>query len=243
MANEQTRFQRYMTEHMTQLRAPGEWRGRVKDRLRHRYARYLPVDLHAPILEIGPGFGEFMDLLIADLGYRNVRGIDLSPEVAEYCNRLFPGSVTVVEDTATYLQAHRGQFSTVVMFHVIEHVSKPQAIPLLSAIRASFAPGGVLLLETPNMANPFLGLTFRYADFTHEVGYTETSIHYVLQAAGFWQISIFEATLPANHWARLAQRVGQQAVKGLVQLIYAFYGYRIFRFSRVVSPELCVAAR
>jgi len=76
------------------------------------------------------------------------------------------------------------------MFHVIEHVAKRQAVPFLNAVRKALAPGGVLLLETPNMANPFLGLTFRYADFTHEVGYTETSIHYVLQAAGFHDITV-----------------------------------------------------
>jgi len=243
MSQEQFQFQRYMTEHMTQLRAPGEWRGRVKDRLRHRYARYLPVDLHAPILEIGPGFGEFMELLAVDLGYRNVHGIDLSPEVAEYCNQLFPGSVTVIEDTAAYLATCNAQFRCIAMFHVIEHVAKRQAVPFLNAVRKALAPGGVLLLETPNMANPFLGLTFRYADFTHEVGYTETSIHYVLQAAGFHDITVFEATLPANHWSRFAQKAGQQAIKGLIALIHGIYGNRTPELYRIVSPELCVVAR
>lgn len=242
MAEEPITFHCYLTEQMMQLRRPDQWRDRIKQRLQYRYVSHLPADRNAPILEIGPGFGEFLELL-ANLGYRNVRGVDLSPEVAAYCNQLMPGSVTVVEDTAAYLQAHRHQFSAVAMFHVIEHVPKLQAIPLLSAIREALTPGGALLLETPNMANPFLGLTFRYADFTHEVGYTETSIRYVLQAAGFRQISIFEAALPANHWARLAQRVGQQGMKGLIRLIYAIYGYRASRFYRVVSPELCVVSR
>lgn len=243
MSQEQGQFQRYMTEHMTRLRSPGEWRGRVKERLRHRYQRHLPVDRNAPILEIGPGFGEFMELLVADLGYRNVRGVDLSPEVAGYCNQLFPGSVTVVEDTVTYLATCNAQFSCIVMFHVIEHVPKSQAVPFLNAVRKALAPGGVLLLETPNMANPFLGLSLRYADFTHEVGYTESSMHYVLQAAGFRDITIFEATLPANHWARLAQKAGQRAIKGMIALIHGIYGNRTPELYRVVSPELCVVAR
>ncbi len=242
MSQERSQFEYYMTEHMTYLRAPGEWRSRVKDRLRHRYARHLPADRNAAILEIGPGFGEFLELLIADLGYRNVRGVDLSPEVAAYCNQLFPGSVTAVEDTTTYLEGHRGQFRCIVMFHVIEHVAKHQAIPLLRAVRQAMEPGGVLLLETPNMANPFLGLSLRYADFTHEVGYTETSIHHVLQAAGFDDIMFFEATLPINHWARMMQKAGQQAIKGLIWLIHTTYGNRTPELYRVVSPELCVVA-
>lgn len=242
MSQDRSQFQHYMTEHMAQLRSPNEWRSRIKDRLRHRYVQYLPVDRNAPILEIGPGFGEFMELLAADLGYHNVRGVDLSPEVAGYCNQLFPGSVTVVDDTAAYLASCNAQFNCIVMFHVIEHVAKSQAVPFLNAVRKALTPGGVLLLETPNMANPFLGLTFRYADFTHEVGYTETSIRYVLHAAGFRNITVFEPTLPTNHWVRFAQNAGQRAIKGLIAFIHGIYGNRTPEFYRVISPELCVVA-
>lgn len=237
------RFQHYVTEHMLQLRSPNEWRNRIKERLLHRYGKYLPSDRKASILEIGPGFGEFMELLAIDLGYSNIHGIDLSPEVAEHCNKILPRKVTVVSDSTAYLSNYNEQFDCIIMMHVIEHISKDQVIPLLQAVYKSLANDGVLLLETPNMANPFIGLSLRYADFTHEFGYTETSISYVLTAAGFRDIRVFESSLPPNHWARLAQKIGQFAIKGLITLIHRIYGSRKSKLYRIMSPELCVVAR
>lgn len=41
------------------------------------------------------------------------------------------------------------------------------------------------------MSNPF-GLSSRYRDFTHEIGYTELSLFQILDAVGFKQISLFQ---------------------------------------------------
>jgi hypothetical protein len=48
-------------------------------------------------------------------------------------------------------------------------------------------PGGKLIITTGNMAC-FTGLFSRYMDFTHETGFTETSLKQVLMLAGFTDI-------------------------------------------------------
>jgi hypothetical protein len=49
---------------------------------------------------------------------------------------------------------------------------------------SSLKPQGILLIRTPNAANP---LSFRalYADLTHETSYTENSLEDLLKLSGF----------------------------------------------------------
>jgi SAM-dependent methyltransferase len=70
--------------------------------LRWNYLSVLPSSKTAKILDIGPGFGEFLELLGRDLGCSNVSAVDYSPEVVAHCNTLIPGSLRAHE-----CRAHR----------------------------------------------------------------------------------------------------------------------------------------
>jgi 2-polyprenyl-3-methyl-5-hydroxy-6-metoxy-1,4-benzoquinol methylase len=241
MAQEE-RFDSYITQHYAAIRSPFQRRDRVKDRLWHRYGRFIPVDKDTQILDIGPGFGEFIELLRQDRSYRNVKAVDISREVVEFCNKLFPESTSLTDDTIAYLLSRQGHFNVISLFHVLEHIPKEGVVPFLTSIRETLRPGGRLLIEVPNMANIFTGLHVRYADFTHEVGFTETSLHYVLQRAGFQQIQIFEASLPYNHWSRPIQFVLQRMIKVTLRLMLMAYGTHAPYLYRVITPELCCVA-
>jgi SAM-dependent methyltransferase len=238
MSDRNTLFTGYLTRHLSHVTDPHQFRKRKKDHLLHNYGHVIPKDRDARILEIGPGYGELLELLAVDRGYTHVQGIDLSQEVADFCNSFLPQSTLVVEDTVAFLAAHAGHFDCIFMFHVLEHIPKLEIPPMLRAIYQALKPGGAFVLEVPNMANPFIGLNFRYADFTHEVGFTEMSMTYVLEHAGFQQIAIFEPKILNDRYERIFQSAARKAVNLTLTFIYRAYASRR---PRVVSPVLCAS--
>lgn len=184
------------------------------------YEQLLPESKDAVICEIGPGHGELLEWLVAR-GYNAVRAIDLSEEVVIHCNNLFPGSTELVKNTGAFMNERSSAFDLIFMMHVLEHVPKQETIPLLKSIHSALKANGSLLVEVPNMGNPVTGLYTRYADFTHEVGFTAESLEFVLRTAGFSQVTLHEVQLPRDKWYRPIQRVCYKALMA---------GYRMSQF-------------
>src|SRR5260370_41045301 len=101
--------------------------------------------------------------------------------------------------------------------------------------------GGRLIGEVPNMANPFTGLFMRYADFTHEVGFNQLSLEYVLRQATFSRVSFHEIKLPVNRLLRLLQLAVQIPVNYFIRFIYK--AYRIPGSSILSSSLFAVAVK
>jgi 2-polyprenyl-3-methyl-5-hydroxy-6-metoxy-1,4-benzoquinol methylase len=216
-------YDRYLSLHFAHVNDQSRFRARKVAYYQHNYRRHLPSDAGAHILDVGPGYGEFLELLSRS-GYARVEGVDLSPEVAEFCNKLLPGSTQAVADTVAFFRARPATFDLVSMFHVLEHVPKPEVIPLLQAVHQSLTIRGRLIVEVPNMANPVIGLNVRYADFTHESGFTELSLAYVLGTAGFQSVQVFEPRLTPDRWERPLQNAVQALFRSAVRVTYRAYG-------------------
>jgi len=188
------------------------------------YRALLSADLDTPMLDVGPGLGEWMDCL-KTWGYRCSVAIDLSPQVVEHC-RARGHQVELVNDTASWLGAHEGMYGVITLLDVLEHVPREDTVALLRALRGALAPGGVLIVQVPNMQNPD-GLLYRYGDFTHTAGFTEASLTEVFRAAGYsrWRFGGFEF-LP---W-RGRKASMHRALRGLY--------YRWVRFRRTLDANL-----
>jgi 2-polyprenyl-3-methyl-5-hydroxy-6-metoxy-1,4-benzoquinol methylase len=151
-----------------------------------QYARYfgpyLPEHKNAKIFEIGCGPGAFLRCC-QQLGYQELRAIDLSPELVQFCH---DRGFTQVEctDVLSYLHQCDEQFDIVVMSDVLEHLSKSEALETLSLVRDRLVPGGRAIVRVPNMSNPFNIRTF-FGDFTHELPLTKDSLRQVLQVTGY----------------------------------------------------------
>ena len=79
-------------------------------------------------------------------------------------------------------------------------------------------PGGHIYIEVPNMANPFTGSYYRYADLTHRAGFTEESLTLALELAGFSNVKISEpATLPTGLAKAVAKRVARRLTLAVLQ--------------------------
>jgi trans-aconitate methyltransferase len=219
MKTTKEKYDNYLTNHLSQVSNKNsriQW-------LIYNYKSYLPTNLSAKILEIGPGFGELIDYLINKLGYKNTKAIDLSQEVVDVCNTIAPNSTSKVSDTGDFLDEYNNYFGMIFMLEVLEHIPKSETINILSQIYNALEPGGMLIVEVPNMANPITGINFRYADFTHEVGFTDLSLTHVLQRAGFTKISIHPVNVPIVSLPRFFQFIFQGAINQILNLIKVVY--------------------
>jgi hypothetical protein len=125
------------------------------------------------------------------------------------------------------------------MFHVLEHIPKAETINLLSKIYDSLDNSGVLIIEVPNMANPVTGINLRYTDFTHEIGFTDVSLRYVLQRAGFSNISVFSTKVPIVSISRFLQTILQAISNQLFDFIRRLY---MPELSQIMSQYIYVVA-
>lgn len=229
-------YDQYLSTHFGRLAGTAESVHRLNS-LRANYPRILPSDRNAAVLEIGPGRGEFLELATHELGYCRVTAIDLSDEVVRLLSARYPGVVRV-DDTSSFLSARPACFDAIVMMHVLEHVPKSEVITLLTAARRALRPAGVLLIEVPNMANPIVGLTVRYADFTHETGFTRSSLEQVLRMAGFHSPTIRPFAIPGGSLARWVQRAVRTMIEGFMVFLGLFY----FGRREIVAANLIALA-
>jgi trans-aconitate methyltransferase len=213
------KYDNYLTNHLSQV---SNQNSRIQW-LTYNYKSYLPTSLNTKILEIGPGQGELINYLINNLGYRNTKAIDLSQEVVDFCNTIAPNSTTKISDTSNFLDEYKNYFGMVFMLEVLEHIPKAETINILSRIYDSLEPGGVLIVEVPNMANPITGINLRYTDFTHEVGFTDLSLMNVLQRSGFTKVSIYPLHVPIVSFSRFFQSLLQGVINQLLNSIKRVY--------------------
>jgi 2-polyprenyl-3-methyl-5-hydroxy-6-metoxy-1,4-benzoquinol methylase len=216
-------FDDYLTKHLSHTGYSHLQRKRRKATLLHNYKHLLPENKFANILDIGPGYGELLELLAIDLGYKSVMTVDLSAEVVEHCNSLVPGSSSLVNDTCDFLDTHPNKFDCIFLVHILEHIPKDKVIPFLASISKALSTTGRIIVEVPNMNNPFTGVAMRYNDFTHEVGFTELSLSQVFKMTGLSNIHIAEVKPPVNRAIKILQVMVQSLMKLGMYLIFKSY--------------------
>jgi 2-polyprenyl-3-methyl-5-hydroxy-6-metoxy-1,4-benzoquinol methylase/putative flippase GtrA len=219
--NMTNKFDRYLSTHFAAMGDAHRNTHRL-EAIRANYAKLIPADKSAAVLEIGPGMGELLHYLVVDSGLRNVEAIDLSAEVAAYCSERYCHTA-LVEDPIAFLEARAKRYELIMLLHVLEHVEKAQALPFLRAIRSALAPGGRIVIEVPNMANPLVGLRYRYADFTHELGFTGTSLAQLLRLAGFDSVIVRPFRIPVSSVPRIAQFILRGCLESSLRLLTRLY--------------------
>jgi 2-polyprenyl-3-methyl-5-hydroxy-6-metoxy-1,4-benzoquinol methylase len=97
------------------------------------------------LLEVGCARGDF--LRVARDSF-DVYGVEPNPELADFASLVAPVHGDVAETAPWW------DFDVVASFHVIEHVDSPRRF--IGAIRDRLRPGGLAVIETPNIQSlPF----------------------------------------------------------------------------------------
>lgn len=181
-------------------------RRRVLDRM---VAKHFPSDKSTKIIDLGCGYGTAL-YVAKENGYRNVEGVDLSPEMVEAAHAL--GNTEVKQgDLLPYLHTvEAGSVGLVMILDVLEHLERQELFDTLSEIARILKPGGRLIAHIPN-AQGIFGSNIRYGDVTHELAFTPTSCRQMLSVHGFKNIECFEET-PVVHGLKSTMRAVVWAV-------------------------------
>ena len=156
--------------------------------LRHRAAfgweelcpHYVP---NGRLLDVGCGAGTHLAQL-RELGW-DVYGVDLSQDAARVAKERY--GIPVKVGMLPEVRFPEGMFAVVMMSHVIEHV--PDPLVHLTECWRILAPGGQLIIRTPNMvsfASRFFGKDWMALDPPrHLVLFSPTTLRDCVQRTGF----------------------------------------------------------
>lgn len=187
--------------------------------LRQLVQRHFPADRDAAVLDLGCGHGALIHFA-RQLGYRNVCGVDGSPEQVAAAQRLGIEGVAEGDLNARLLAQADASLDVVVAFDVIEHFTRDELLPFVDQVHRVLKPGGCWIIHVPNGESPFFG-SIRYGDLTHEMAFTRTSLSQLLLSSGFSSVRCFEDA-PVVHGAKSVVRWGLwQGFRGLLRLYIA----------------------
>ena len=144
---------------------------------------FFPKDKQSNILDIGCGTGASL-FTIKQMGYNNLYGIDISEEqisIAHNFGLNFCKKADIFSEKNIYENSF---FHVILLIDVLEHCTKEEIVKLLEICHNLLKKDGVLIIHVPN-AEGFFGSKIRYADFTHEISFTQKSIVQLLRMLSF----------------------------------------------------------
>ena len=151
------------------------------------------------VLDVGCGRGEFLSLL-RDAGVP-AYGVDSDEGMADAVRAA--GMEVVLEDAFSHLRAlEAGAVDGIFCSQVAEHLDTPQLLALLELSRRKLAPGGVMVVETPNPETLSIFARFFYTDLTHVRPIHPDALRWAMEAVGFEAVRI-ERVLPVEEGVRL----------------------------------------
>jgi len=169
--------------------------------------KYLPTDRSVNILDVGCGAGEFLEQLVS-LEYKNLHGVDISPEQVEAAKLRLNGFATLAcQDIFDFFTDNSMRWDLVVLEDVLEHFSVENAIRLVHLISDRLSTRGRIIIQVPNASSPFFG-NYAYADLTHLSIYNARSIKQLAKLCNLEIVSINEVGIaPGGGMKRFIRRI------------------------------------
>lgn len=157
--------------------------GVTREGQRRIQAFYLPFfeDCHR-VVDLGCGEGHFVEML-AERGLEAV-GVDRDEECCREASQR--GIKVVCQDVFDYLRVmEEGAVDGIFSSHLVEHLPYQEVLELLSLCYQALAPGGAIVLTTPNVRGLFSHLEMFYMHFGHVTFYHPNLLCFLLQYRGF----------------------------------------------------------
>ena len=164
----------------------------LKDRYRDLAGRAAGFP---PLLDIGCGRGEFLELL-AECG-APASGVEIDAALAEDGRRR--GLDVATGDGLRHLASlPDGSLGAVVLLQVAEHLTPMQLIDLVAIARDKVRDGGLLLIETVNPQSLYTFAHAFYLDPTHSNPIHPAYLEFVVRQSGWPQVAIEWRSPPAS---------------------------------------------
>jgi SAM-dependent methyltransferase len=185
---EQTYFSTHYVHFMPQTPEGWAW---VLERLGVNFGGvFQSLSRDSRILDVPCGVGYLEHYLLKE-GFQKIDCVDLSKEqigmakqkLTEFGLDFSHKVQFILADAFTYLEKAE-PYDLIAVIDFLDHLKKDQVGELLTLAHSALRPGGVLLSRVTNADNPLFSQYF-YRDFTHETGFTPSTIRQCLEAAGF----------------------------------------------------------
>ena len=215
----------------TNERFEEEFRG-SSEAIRERYrdlARHLAGC--SPVLDVGCGRGEFLELL-AEEGVE-ASGVEIDPALVEAATAA--GLDVRLEDGLRALAlVDDGSLGGISLIQVVEHLTHQQVVELVSLATQKLRPGGKLMAETVNPQSLYVFAHSFYVDPTHVVPVHPAYLTFLVKEAGFagWVIDWRSPPPPDDVLQEVEAdeplgRVVNENVRRLNQLLFAPQDYAL----------------
>jgi O-antigen chain-terminating methyltransferase len=153
----------------------------IRSRLQPYLAIFQQNAMAAPVLDIGCGRGEWLQLL-ADAGMA-AEGIDLNLINGAACRTAgLKVSTAAAQDFLARLPD--ASVGGVTAFQFIEHIEFDDLLALVAQIQRILQPGGILIMETPNPENILVASQTFWIDPTHRRPLPPELIEFVVLQKG-----------------------------------------------------------
>jgi SAM-dependent methyltransferase len=197
-------------------------REEIRARLEFYLDRVKAAPANLPVLDIGCGRGEWIELL-GDGGI-TAYGIDLnSVFVADAQESRL--DVRHAEALSHLRGLGEASLAGVTGFHIIEHLEVDHLIRIIDEANRVIAPGGFLLFETPNPENLIVGASSFWNDPTHRSPLPSSVVRFMIEQRGFLNPEVINLH-PADEKLKLAG--SDEVVVRLNQLLYGAQDYAIW---------------
>lgn len=134
------------------------------------------------VADLGCGEGFFVELL-AEAG---IQAIGVDSDSACCREPLERGLDIVCQDIFEYLRGLKeGELDGIFSSHLVEHLTYEKVLELLSLSHRALAPGGAIVLTTPNARSLFSHLEMFYMHFGHVSFYHPNLLCFFFQQTGF----------------------------------------------------------
>lgn len=183
-----SKYVEIQTKYLEQPNNDQEYRRRKK-LYNLNYKKFLPSNRDSKILELACGKGFFLKYL-KEMGYSNILGVEKSESQILHALSDIKNYI-IQDDMFSYLQNCSEKYDLIVLFHILEHLFKEEVLELLKLVYERLTNGGIIFIEVPNASSPLFGCLNRYSDFTHEIGFTPSSLREILFISDLTNIEIY----------------------------------------------------
>lgn len=170
------------------------FRGSREELLDHYRGLAAELQECGPVVDIGCGRGEFLELL-HELGVE-ASGVEIDPVLVEACRGR--GLDVTDADGLEYLAGlDDAGLGGIVMVQVVEHLSPQQVIDFVLLARDKVRPGGRVAVETVNPQSLYVFAHAFYLDPTHNAPVHPAYLDFLFRQAGFDDVRIEWRSPPA----------------------------------------------
>jgi O-antigen chain-terminating methyltransferase len=209
-------------------------RQEIKDRMAP-YVRHFLDSSDAPVVDLGCGRGEFLQLL-KENSIPGI-GVDSNAEMVKSCRDI--GLDVHAGDLLDFLRAQKeNSLGGIFCAQVVEHLPPDYLMKLLETAHTRLRPNAPILLETINIGSAYSFLQMYTRDLTHRTPLHPETLKFVVQSCGFQRATLlFSSSIPAISQLRLfpdeseaEKAIFNENMRKLNQLLFDAQDYAVLAY-------------